>query len=87
MSLLETATFHDSVHDVLVSKKFNAMLEFILFSTEENLVSFSLLLFHQSSSISLHRVQGCSICTCPFCVLVPEVSLQLLVPLCSMCIW
>ena len=34
------ATFHDSVHDILVNKNFNAMLVFILFSTEENLVSF-----------------------------------------------
>ena len=33
-------TSHDSVHDVLVNKKSNAMLVFILFSTEENLVSF-----------------------------------------------
>ena len=30
----------DSVHDVLVNKKSTAMLVFILFSTEENLVSF-----------------------------------------------
>ena len=34
------ATFHDSVYDVIVNKKSNAMLVFILFSTEENLVSF-----------------------------------------------
>ena len=34
------ATSHDSVHDVLVSKKSDAMLVFILFSTEENLESF-----------------------------------------------
>ena len=34
------ATSHDSVRDVLVNKKSNAMLVFILFSTEENLVSF-----------------------------------------------
>ena len=34
-------TSHDSVHDVLVNKKSSAMLVFILFSTEENLVSFS----------------------------------------------
>ena len=33
------ATSHDSVHYVLVDKKSNAMLVFILFSTEENLVS------------------------------------------------
>ena len=33
-------TSHDSVHDVLVNKKSNAMLVFILFSIEENLVSF-----------------------------------------------
>ena len=51
------ATSHDSVHDVLVNKKSNAMLVFILFSTEETLVSFLLLLFRQSSSISFHRVQ------------------------------
>ena len=36
----DCATSHDSVHDVLVNKKSNAMLVFILFSTEENLVSF-----------------------------------------------
>ena len=41
MSLLETGvTSSDNVHDVLVNKKSNAMLVFILFSTEENLVSF-----------------------------------------------
>ena len=34
------AKSHDSVHDVLVNKKSNAMLRFSLFSTEENLVSF-----------------------------------------------
>ena len=33
-------TSHDSVHGVLVNKKSNAMLVFILFSIEENLVSF-----------------------------------------------
>ena len=33
-------TSHDSVHDVLVNKKSNAKLTFILFSLEENLVSF-----------------------------------------------
>ena len=33
-------TSHDSVHDVLVNKKYNVMLVFILVSTEENLVSF-----------------------------------------------
>ena len=42
----DRATSHDSVHDVLVNKnvlvnkKSNAMLVFMLFSTEENLVSF-----------------------------------------------
>ena len=30
---------HDSVEDALVNKKSNTMLVFILFSTEENLVS------------------------------------------------
>ena len=34
------ATSHDSANDVLVNKKSNAMLVFILSSTEENLVSF-----------------------------------------------
>ena len=38
------------------------------------------LLFRQSSSISFHRVLEYFICTCQFLVLVPEVSLQLLVP-------
>ena len=40
MSLLETGRHPMSVHDILVNKKSNAMLVFILFSTEENLVSF-----------------------------------------------
>ena len=39
MSLLEIGRHPMSVHDVLVNKKSNAMLMFILFSTEENLVS------------------------------------------------
>ena len=67
------------------------MLVFILFSTEvfhwRKPCVLPLLLFRQSSSISFHRVQGCSICTCPFRVLVPEVSLQLFVSLCSKCLW
>ena len=54
--------------------------------TEGNLV-LPLLLFHQISSISFQRVQGCSICTYPFNVLVPDISPQLLVSLCSMCQW
>ena len=33
-------TSYDSVHDVFVNKNSNAMLVYILFSTEENLVSF-----------------------------------------------
>ena len=33
-------TSHDSVYDVLVNKKFNAMLVFIVFSIAENFVSF-----------------------------------------------
>ena len=57
----DLATSNDSVHDVLVNKKSNAMLVFILFSTEENLVVLPLLLFRQSSSISFHRVQGLSL--------------------------
>ena len=39
------ATSHGSVHDVLMNKKANAMLAFILFSNEENLVSFLYYLF------------------------------------------
>ena len=39
-------TSRDSVHDVLVNKKSNAILVFILFSTEENVV-LPLLLFRQ----------------------------------------
>ena len=35
-----------------------------------------LLLFRQSFSISFHKVQGWSICTCPFRVLVPEVTMM-----------
>ena len=66
------ATPHDSILDVLMNKKSNAMLVFILFSTEDKPCVLSLLLFRQSSSISFHRVQGCSICTCPFRVFVPE---------------
>ena len=34
------ATSHDSGHDILVGEKSNVMLVFILFSTEEELVSF-----------------------------------------------
>ena len=34
------ATSHDSVQDILVNKKSNAILMFIFFSTEENLVYF-----------------------------------------------
>ena len=37
------AASNDSVHDVLVNKKFNAMLVFILLFAEENLVSLSLI--------------------------------------------
>ena len=46
-----------------------------------------LLLFPQSSSISFHRVQGCSTCACPFHVFIPGASLQLLVSLYCMCQW
>ena len=62
----DSAISHDSVHDVLANKKSNAMLMFIVFSTEENLVSF-LLLFRQSSSISFHKVQGCSTALTTIC--------------------
>ena len=46
-----------------------------LFHWRKNCALPLLLLFYQSSSILFHRVQGCSISTCPFCVLVPGVSL------------
>ena len=36
----DRVTFYDSVYNVLVNKKSNAVLVFILFSTEEKLVSF-----------------------------------------------
>ena len=45
------------------------------------------LLFRQISSISFHRVQGRSMCTCPFRVLVPKVSPQLFVSFCFMRQW
>ena len=54
------ATSHDSVHNVLMNKKSNAML----FSTEENLVSFLCCCF--TKVLPFHRVQGCSTCTCPW---------------------
>ena len=72
----EWAITHDSAHDVLVNKKSNAMLVFPLCPSSA--------VVSQSSSISFHRVQGCSICTCQFRVLVPGVSLQLLASLCSL---
>ena len=56
---------------------------YLLFHWRKTCV-FPLLLFRQSSS-SHFTVQECSICTCPFNVLVPWVSPQLLVSLCSMC--
>ena len=66
------ATSYVSVHDVLVNKISNAMLMFIIFSPAR-----------QCFSISFHRVQGCSICSCPFRAFVPGVSPQLLVSLFS----
>ena len=63
------ATSHDSVHDVLVNNRSNAMLVFIIFSTEEYLVSFICCCFAKVLP-SHFTVQGCSICTCPFRVLV-----------------
>ena len=80
-------TSYDSVHDVLMDKKSNAMLVFILFSTCETLVFILCCCFAEVLPFLFFRVQGCSICTCPFRVLVPEVSLQLLVSLCSMRLW
>ena len=70
MSLLETGQhpLSDIVHNVLINKKSSAMLVFI-FSTEENLVSFPCCCFFKVLP-SHFTVQGCSICTCPFCVLV-----------------
>ena len=59
---------------------------FILFFTEENLVSFLCCSFAKVFS-SHFTVQGCSICTYPLHVLVPGVSPQLYVSLCFMCRW
>ena len=63
-------TFHVSIHNVLVNKKSNAMLMFILFFRWRKPCVLPLLLFCQSSSVSFHGVQGCFICTFPFCLLV-----------------
>ena len=84
------AASHDRFHAVLMYKKSCAMLVFILFSTEENLVSFlcpsSVVVFPKFLHLILfYRVQGCSICTCLLCLLVSGVSPQLLVSLHSMC--
>ena len=46
------ATSHDSVHDVLVNKKSNAMLVFILFSTEENLMFIKVLILAPAYEIT-----------------------------------
>ena len=80
------ATSHDSVHDVLVKNKSNAVLVSSLFDLRKPCVFFSVVVSPRSA-ISFHRVQGWSICTCPFSVLAPGVSSQLLVSLCSMCQW
>ena len=72
------ATFQDTIHDALVNKKFNAMLMFILFFPLKNTLRLPLLLFHESSSISFHRVQWCPIYACPFPVLVSESGLKFL---------
>ena len=79
-------TSHESVYDVLVNKKSKAMLVFILFSTEENFVSFLCCSFAKILQ-SYFRVQRCSTSICPFRVLVSGVCLQLLVSLCSMCLF
>ena len=75
------ATSHDSVHDVLVNKKSNAMLVFILFSAEENLVSFlcsqSPRTFHPYLSISC--VSSCSF-PAALSVLVFQVSMVMSLP-------
>ena len=62
----DQATSHDNVYNVLVNKKSNAMLIFILFSTEEDLVPFlccfaKVLPFHFTESkdvpsVSVHFV-------------------------------
>ena len=82
------ATSHDSVHDVFVNKKSNALLMFILLSSEENLVPFPCCCF--AKVLPSHFTQSKDVPftgTCPFRVCVPAVSLQLLVSLCSMCLW
>ena len=49
-------TSHDSVRDVLVNKKSNAKLVFILFSTEEKLVSFLCCCFAKAFYSDLHNL-------------------------------
>ena len=82
------ATSHDSVHDVLVNKKCSAMLVFILFSTEENHVSFLCSCFAKVPPSHFTEFKDVpSFCICPFRVLVPGVSLQLSMSLHSMFLW
>ena len=77
------ATFYDSVHDVLVNKKSNALLVFILFPTEKNLVSFLCCCF--AKVLPFHFTESREVPSVP--VHFPGVLLQLLVPLPSMCLW
>ena len=60
-------TSHDSVHHVLVNQKSNAMLLFILFFTEENLVSFLCCCFTkvlQSHFTESKDVSSVPVCSC-----------------------
>ena len=75
---------HNSVHDVLVNKKADVVLVFVLFFYWRKHYVLPLFLFRRCFSISFHRVQGCSICARPFRVLVPGVSPLLFLSLCSM---
>ena len=81
MSLLETGRHHMTVVTIsLWARNPTSCLCLSSFPLNKRYVLL-LLLFWQSSSISFHRVQGCSICTWPFRVLVPGVSLLLLATL------
>ena len=75
----DCATSHDSVHDVLVHRKSNAVFVFILCCTKETLCPSSVAV--SPVFFSFHRVQECFICTCPFYVLAPGVSLTALIVL------
>ena len=56
MSLLETGRHPMTVDDVLVNKKSKAMLVFILFSTDDNLASSSVVVSPKFFHLVSHKV-------------------------------